>query len=106
MKRNLLFSALLLPAVLSAGNLLRKSGFELDGAWAGSGRCIEITGSKIPDPGPEFEIDSFSSTQGKKSLKLDLKKKEEATCWRIESVPGEIQRGSAPVIRVTEKSPA
>ena len=93
MKRNLFLTSMLIPAVLSAGNLLRNSSFELGGAWVGSGRCIEITGSKIPDPGPEFEIDSSTSTQGKKSLKLDLKKSEETICWRFSTHEFDLKPG-------------
>ena len=33
MKRNLFLISMLIPAVLPAGNLLRNSSFELDGAW-------------------------------------------------------------------------
>ncbi len=39
MKRDLFLISMLVPAVLPAGNLLRNSSFELDGAWFGSGRC-------------------------------------------------------------------
>ncbi len=47
--------------------------------------------------------DGFCSTSER--YWLDLKKKEEATCWRIESPLREIPPGSALVIRGTEARP-
>lgn len=83
MKKILFLMSALVPAVLPAGNLLRNSSFELGGVQFGSVRSKEITGTEILYPGPAFEIDSAAATQGKNSLKLDLKKSEEQACWRF-----------------------
>ena len=77
MKRILLLPVTLAAAMLSAGNLLYNSSFELGMERYGSVRCKEITSAEIKYPGPDAEIDTATAAQGNNSLKLELKKQEE-----------------------------
>ena len=104
MKRNLILISMLVPAMLSAGNRLRNSSFELGDAHFGSVRCSEITGTEIPYPGPAFEIDSTTATQGKNSLKLDLKKSEESVCWRFTTHEFDLEPGKTYTFSFDAKS--
>ena len=104
MRKSLLVLTALLPVALSAGNRLRNSSFELGSAHFGSVRCSEITGTEIPYPGPAFEIDSTTATQGKNSLKLDLKKSEESVCWRFTTHEFDLEPGKTYTFSFDAKS--
>lgn len=104
MRKSLFVLTLLLPVALSAGNRLRNSSFELGNAHFGSARGSEITGTDIPYPGPAFEIDSTTATQGKNSLKLDLRKSEEAACWRFTTHEFELEPGKTYTFSFDAKS--
>ena len=103
-KRLLLLSVVPAAAVLSAGNLLRNSSFELGQERYGSVRCKEITSIDIQYPGPEAEIDSTTAVQGKNSLKLELKKAEETVGWRFTTHEFDLKPGKTYTFSFAAKS--
>ena len=103
-KRLLLLSIVPAAAVLSAGNLLHNSSFELGQERYGSVRCAEITSTNIRYPGPEAEIDSTTAVQGRNSLKLELKKAEETVGWRFTTHEFDLKPGKTYTFSFAAKS--
>ena len=104
MKRILLLPITLAAAVLSAGNLLYNSSFELGMERYGSVRCKEITSAEIKYPGPDAEIDTATASQGRNSLKLELKKQEEVICWRFTTHEFDLKPGKTYTFSFDAKS--